>query len=229
MRTCFLCALILLVGFSAQAQTEKGKMFIGGQVSLSGNNGTDSDTLNSSTSDYFQIEIIPGYGYFIRDNFALGADINFLYANDIRNYTYPHQIPSEQTMKATRLGIGGDIFARYYAKIVAGLYFTATAQAGYRHQSTTNERSNNDASYVYPPEYPAKQTISSNKFSISVVPGLAYFITPKIGIHCSFGNLYYSYSASENISLSNGNKSHSNNYGVNLNLSTLYFGLSYYF
>lgn len=229
MRTILLCALLFLVGFSAQSQTEKGRMFIGGQVSFSGSNDTSSDTLNSSTTDYFQVNIIPGFGYFIRDNFALGADINFLYTNDTRNYNYPHQIPSEETMKARRLGIGGDIFASYYAKIVSGLYLTATAQAGYRHQSTTNERSSNDTSYVYPPEYPAKQTINSNQFSISVTPGLAYFITPKIGIHGSFGNLYYTYSASENISLSNDNKSHSNSYGVNLNLSTLYFGLSYYF
>ena len=84
---CSLLLAFLALGLAASAQTEKGSWLVGGNVEL--------NTAKNNTV----IGFTPMAGYFLINNFAVGADVNF-------NYT------KSGTGKQTTFGIGP--FARYY-------------------------------------------------------------------------------------------------------------------
>ncbi|MFC6098599.1 outer membrane beta-barrel protein [Olivibacter domesticus] len=60
--------------FAANAQTEKGKLFLGGSVGYNYNkvNGTEQSTQG--------FNITPSIGYFISDNFAIGTSVGYGYS-----------------------------------------------------------------------------------------------------------------------------------------------------
>src|SRR5690606_10321540 len=65
-------ALLGGVIFSSQAQTEKGKLMIGGNVSYS---TAKSDAEGAKSSHEFSI--VPNVGYFVSDNIAVGTGIGY--------------------------------------------------------------------------------------------------------------------------------------------------------
>ncbi|MGJ1261991.1 outer membrane beta-barrel protein [Sphingobacterium spiritivorum] len=64
---------ITALTFAANAQTEKGKFIVGGQVGFSTSKIQDTDIKSSSFS------IMPQVGYFVSDNFAIGTGIGYEY------------------------------------------------------------------------------------------------------------------------------------------------------
>ena len=67
---CFLILFLLAVTFVARAQTSQGSMTVGGDVSIQ---NTSVSGGASSTSTSFS----PSFGYFIKDNWALGAQLSY--------------------------------------------------------------------------------------------------------------------------------------------------------
>lgn len=59
--------------FAANAQTEKGKLFLGGSV------GYNYDKVNGTEHSTQDFNIVPNVGYFINDNFAIGTGIGYRY------------------------------------------------------------------------------------------------------------------------------------------------------
>ena len=84
---CSLLLAFLAFGLAASAQTEKGSWLVGGNVNL--------NTAKNTTA----IGFTPMAGYFLINNFAVGANLNFNYNKDV-------------VAKTTRFGVGP--FARYY-------------------------------------------------------------------------------------------------------------------
>lgn len=62
---------VAVLGFAANAQTEKGKFMLGGQVSYDGQSVKDSDIKINSLS------ILPNVGYFVADNIAVGLGLGY--------------------------------------------------------------------------------------------------------------------------------------------------------
>lgn len=62
---------VAVFGLAANAQTEKGKFMLGGQVTYQGHSIKDSDTKSNEFS------IIPNVGYFVADNIAVGTGIGY--------------------------------------------------------------------------------------------------------------------------------------------------------
>lgn len=62
---------VAVLGFAANAQTEKGKFMLGGQVSYDGQTVKDSDIKENSFS------IVPNVGYFVADNIAVGLGLGY--------------------------------------------------------------------------------------------------------------------------------------------------------
>ena len=62
---------VAVLGFAANAQTEKGKFMLGGQVNYDGHNVKDSDFKINSLS------IVPNVGYFVADNIAVGLGLGY--------------------------------------------------------------------------------------------------------------------------------------------------------
>ena|SRR5690606_37596915 len=62
---------VAVLGLAANAQTEKGKFMVGGQVSYEGSTIKDTDIKTNSFG------IIPNVGYFVADNIAVGTGIGY--------------------------------------------------------------------------------------------------------------------------------------------------------
>jgi hypothetical protein len=229
MKKCFLILLTVCAVQTSYSQTEKGKMFIGGQVTLSGNTTSNSDTSYKSDNNSIGFTVAPNFGYFIMDNFAIGANVNLGVSNSTQKQDYPNQTPSEYTYKYNTLSFGIGGFARYYINITDNFKFYFNGGINYLHQTKKTTYSNNDPNYVYSTSNPANQVTPINNISLFISPGVVYFVTPKIGIQAAFGNINYSYSSSKNTSLTYANHSNSSSFGVNLNLSAFALGLNYYF
>ena len=234
MKKCFLVLLSVWAIQTSYSQTEKGKMFIGGsgQINLSGNKVSNLDASSKSDNNTFGFSIAPNYGYFIKDNFAIGANINLGVSNSTQNlnYNYINQTPpSTYTNKSNTLsyGIGG--FACYYLNITDNFKCYFNGGVSYLYSTQKVKLSNNDPTFVYGTNDPENQEIQTNNISFAFSPGFVYFLTPKIGIQTTFGNIYYNYSSSKNKSLFYDNRTNTGSYGIDLNLSTFSLGMNYYF
>lgn len=228
MKKILLVLIALFTIVTCYSQTEKGKKFIGGQLNLSNNTYSYLDTLYKSNRNSFGFQIVPNFGYFIKDNFAIGVNVNFGVSNTTQNQEQQY-LPTKTTSKSNSISYGGGGFARYYKKITDNFFFFANGEVSYIYQTQKFVYSNNDPNYVYPTSDPANQEVQTNSISFDVNPGLVYFVTPKLGIQTTFGDIYYNNSTSKNISLLFDNHRNVNDYGINLNISTFYLGLNYYF
>lgn len=223
--------LLVLLTISAihasYSQTQTGKMFIGGQINLFGGSNSILDTLYRSDQNSSGFSIAPNFGYFIKDNFAIGLNINLGYSNYFHNNEYYNHTPSISTHKSNYFSYGFGGFARHYIKLASNFMFYVNGGINYTY--TTNEMKSTDSN---PNEnYSASSTRDNrrNNIGLSVSPGLIYFMTPKLGLHTSFGSIYYDYSTSTDKNIKIDNYDNSSNYGINLNFTTLYIGLNYYF
>ncbi|CAN5302997.1 hypothetical protein BH23BAC1_BH23BAC1_22510 [soil metagenome] len=79
-------SILIITSLATNAQTERGSKLLGGGASL-------------QFSDPFSIGITPNMGFFLKDNFALGASLGFYYQTN-NNYSYSNASLSP--------------FARYY-------------------------------------------------------------------------------------------------------------------
>ena len=232
MKKVLLVTLVIFTITSGFAQTEKGKMFIGGNINITGrNNSNKPDSLESEKVKSFSFQINPNVGYFIKDNFAVGINLNFGIANSTQNYNaISGQLPYyEMNYKDNSITYGGGVFARRYFKIADKFFFLLNGNINYNYQTLKDVRSCNDPNYVFPTDYPATQKSFTKSFGISVNPGLVYFVSPKLGIQTSFGNIFYNNSTSKNTSLLYDNTNNTKIFGANLNISTFSIGLNYYF
>lgn len=199
MKNTFFIFLFILSSISGFAQTDKGKVMLGGNTSYFYNK------TNYSSS---QATIIPSFGYFIKNNLAIGSDFTYtryknLYNsnNGINNYNISN-------------GIGVSPFIRYYKFIENKLAFFGQANIGamHSHSHYTENTSN-----------PTSNTIAGN---INLKPGLVYFISPKIGVELTFGGISYFYN---HISFDNNSPEiNSQNFNFNLGLRSLAIGAYIY-
>jgi len=224
--------LILLAIFALKAgysQTEKGKMFVGGQINLSGNSKSSLDTLSKQDLNAINFTFAPSFGYFLKDNFAIGAKINFGVSNSTDTYKYVSKngigtlLKSSYEQNTLSYGIGA--FARYYIKITDNFKFFINGEVNYLYQT----QKNSNYTTIINPEVPVIKDIIINNLNIGISPGLEYFATSKLSINTTFGNIFYNYSSSKNNSVKFDNHINSNGYGVNLNFTTFYFGVIYHF
>ncbi len=170
-----LIAITFLVSFSyglANAQIEKGSIFLGTSTSITGSNydmilgtsnsiGFSSSTLKSGDyeEEYSVFNFSPKLGYFITNNFVIGANMKFWVQN-------------EDEYKTSITAIGP--FARYYitnGKIVPFI----EAETTFGNFKDTWDNSYSDGE-------------SKEKLSIiSVGGGMAFFINKFISVDCLIG------------------------------------------
>jgi hypothetical protein len=217
--------LIIVAVFSlsvANAQTDKGKMLIGGDLSI---NGSVNDEYQPRTKR-FDLSVNPKYGYFISKNFLIGTELNVNFRHTNQFFSEPGYLTLER-IKTNLLGIGGGIFGRYYFRIIDNLRFFTNLDLNYNYttikKSTTYEGINPSVAN------PKPQFTHQHNASASLSPGLVYFMTPKLGIEVSFGSLYFNYYTTKIIDIPASKRGNSTEGGFSLNLSTLRLGLSYYF
>jgi len=228
--------LLTLLAFSTlisgYSQTEKGKMFLGGQFNLSGNTNSMSDTLSRYDNHSLNFVITPNFGYFIADNLALGVSLDFGVDHSNNHFENTNlatlfRTNTNSINNSYTYGIGG--FARYYVNITDHFKLHINGGLNYSHRTDKRSSLSNDTGDLNSTSIKDYQEFQLNSFTLEVSPGLVYFVTPRLGIQAAFGNLNFKHSSSKDITASNDNYFRSNDYGLNLNPSTLSLGLNYYF
>ena len=75
MKIFYLTTLLLSLGIAANAQTEKGTININGQ--FGSNSGARRDEQNGGAIKEFSFQVNPNVGYFIKNNWEVGAGVSF--------------------------------------------------------------------------------------------------------------------------------------------------------
>jgi outer membrane protein len=201
-----LVSLILVMGaLIMKAQPSAGHLFVGANLGIYGS--TDKTKVGGTTTvdeNQFTMNFLPMAGFFLSDKIAVGARLGV--STNLTKY------PDANPDKRTSVSLVIEPFARYYLISGTGGIF-AQASAGitsgtqkYYYDTYTND-------------------YTSISFSLGVSPGVYYYITPHIAVEGMFGWIGFKASTSDNGT----SKDISNNFGLNLDSSSLSFGFTYTF
>ena len=149
---------------AAQAQTEQGKIMVGGQVGFQTSKVKDTDFKDNSFS------INPTVGYFVSDNLAIGTGIGYNWSKD----------ESVMDLSTKRDAFQVSPFVRKYSAN-GPLRFFAQLSVPMSWGKTTVETNN------------VKAESKFENYGVELAPGLAYFPTSKVGIELKVRGLYYNY------------------------------------
>ncbi|WP_244214217.1 hypothetical protein [Pedobacter jejuensis] len=65
--------------YGANAQTEKGKVILGGSV------GFNSSKVEGAAKSDVSFNVIPSVGFFVDNNFAIGTGVGYTYNKEVSN------------------------------------------------------------------------------------------------------------------------------------------------
>lgn len=149
--------------FAAKAQTEQGKLFLGGSLGYNYNkvNGTDNSTQG--------FNIAPSIGYFISNNFAIGTSVGYGYSKNSFDSDYDYPDLKTQTFNVAP-------FARAYKGNESFKFFGQLSVP----MAWGNVKKDDTKT----------QTIAS--YGVQLSPGVAFFPHKNVGIELSVRGLYYS-------------------------------------
>lgn len=196
-------AAVFAFGF-ANAQDTEGtgtKGFANGDVFITGSVGFSSSKTGDFKSNSFNV--MPQVGLFVTDNIAIGAMIGY------KSTTEDQFDVAAYELKTNALAVGA--FARYYATPKSDFSFFGELGAAY--VTSTSET-----------DLPGSTEYKQNGFAVALSPGVSYFISNNFALEASIGALQYSTSKPD----VDGAES-TNNFGLELNLTDIQFGLVYKF
>jgi len=227
----------LLLGATAgmaQAQTEAGKLLMGGNINYSHFDSDNDQQSTSSTSPLSykttnkssQFNFNPQLGFFLADHLAVGINFNIGFgkqSGSTEDYLGTLS-PSSYASKGTSKNFGLGPFVRYYKML--GDKFALYGQLGSGYQYS-EQKSTTDNPNVYSYRSTAKSGFAA------LTPGIVFFPTSKIGLEVTVGSLSYyrgkqtSYSSapSYNNSTSRGTTS---SFGASFGVSQLALGAYFY-
>lgn len=193
MKTFYLTTALLVCTIAATAQTQKGTININGQ--FGSNRGGQYYTVPNGLVKSFSLNLNPNVGYFVKDNWEVGAGVLF----GTTRSRYTNVIP-ENMEKSNSNSFGLQAYSKYYfGKGSVKPY--VTLEAGHTWQSgKTTFVNGNTWSYNF------------DNWNAGGGAGVAWFITPKVGL---FSQLTYNRNL-EQIKYSTGTLNL--NFGVQINL-----------
>ncbi len=197
-----IAAFAAVTGMSAQEQTTAPgatEGFTKGDTFIIGSIGILQQKSDDVKSTGFSAGT--AVGHFVSQNIALGAGITYLSQN-----TEAGNFSPENKQNA----VSGNLFGRYYFTPQNKFSIYGQLAASYNN---------------YKRETAGETSETSHGFAVSAGPGFNYFITPHLALISSVGFLSYSTSTYE----ANGNSTDNSGFGLNLDISNIYFGLAYKF
>jgi len=163
------------ISVSSMAQTEKGKVLLGGYFDFS------TTKKNNETKSITNFGINPTAGFFVSDNLVIGTGVGFTHSsypqNDVIN-----DINTVYQQKTNSIRISP--FGRYYVGITPQIKFFGHLEA-----SVNWSKFKADG---LPGKVIEDSNIKSNFYSVSLSPGFAIFPSKKIGIELSLSGFYFS-------------------------------------
>lgn len=170
---------LLILGWSASAQTGKKRALLGGNVSFS------TSTEHSNSIQLHSFAIGPRVGYFLGNNFAIGMEANYnLSKLDGEWYDYFDTETGfiERGFGFREENFGISPFVRQYLTVKNN--FSVFAQGSVTFQINSYKHID-DTGYLYRTDYNFKG------FGSSLSVGFAYFPSQKWGIEFSFPFINY--------------------------------------
>lgn len=196
-----LITLVAIMTIATSAIAQKGNVMINGNLGYF----AGSEKSGSNTDKHSEFRFIPGAGYFLSDNFMVGLSIG--YYSDVDD--------PDGKLKTKTNGFMIGPFARYYKSL--GDIFSLYGQFDFLYSSGKTE-------YINYFGFSDEQKI--NGCSISVSPHISANVGKGFAINFGFGSLGYN---SNTTKPDNGDKIKDNTFGLDLNGSTLDWGISYTF
>lgn len=158
------------MAFSTQAQTEKGKIMLGGNLAFDSYK-SDADGSKANTS----FSVVPSVGYFVDNNVAIGTGVGYSYAKTIGTLENQAFVVSP--------------FGRYYANLSDSFKFFGQLAVPMEFGSSKSVDATGDV---------GSKVGSSTKIQVALSPGFAFFPTSKIGIEFALNGLSYTNFKQEN-------------------------------
>ncbi|WP_243732235.1 porin family protein [Pedobacter duraquae] len=154
---------VAAIAFSTQAQTEKGKIMLGGNLAF---DTQKSDAAGSKANTSF--EVVPSVGYFVGNNIAVGTGVGYSYDKNVGTFRNQAFVVSP--------------FGRYYANISESFKFFGQLSVPMEFGSSkVVDAAGNVGAKIG----------SSTQIGVAVSPGFAFFPTKKIGIEFALNGLSY--------------------------------------
>jgi len=194
-------SLVAVAGlvYGANAQTEKGKIILGGNV------GFNSTKVEGAAKSDFSFSVVPSVGYFVDNNIAIGTGIG---------YTYNKEVSDNNLNQAFKVAP----FGRYYVGLSDQFKFFGQLSVP---MEFGNNKIVDDEGKV------GDKYASTTDIRVLVSPGFAFFPTKKIGIEVSVNGLgYQNYKVKNEIT---GNETTSNSFGLEADAFAPKLGVQFHF
>jgi len=196
-----LLSLVAVAGlvYGAQAQTEKGKFILGGNV------GFNSTKVETAAKSDVSFSIVPSVGYFVDNNFAIGTGVG---------YTYDKQVSENHLNQAFVVAP----FGRYYVGLSDQFKFFGqlSVPMAFGNNKVVDAQGNVGAKFA-----------STTSIGVNVAPGFAFFPTKRIGIEVSVNGLGYNNLNIKNELT--GNEISANSFGLDANTFAPKLGVQFHF
>lgn len=210
MKKLLLLAAVSVIGLTASAQTEKGKIVLGGGVFYS---HTKDDPAYSSVNAF---RISPNAGYFVADNLAVGLGVGYFNAKYVQDINVGSDAGYKYIQKERHISIAP--FVRYYKSVNDQFKFFGNLAVPFDFGKNKYSPTNNVGNF---------STVKNHSVGIAFSPGFAYFPTPKLGIEFSVVGLTY-----DDVSVKYGNTEntdyHGKRFNVGANLASPTIGIQFY-
>jgi len=185
--------------YGANAQTEKGKVILGGNV------GFNSTKVEGAAKSDVSFSVVPSVGYFVDNNFAIGTGVG---------YNYNKQV-SENTLNQAFVVAP---FGRYYVGLSDQFKFFGqlSVPMAFGNNKIVNDNGDTGA-----------KVASTTSIGVNIAPGFAFFPTKRIGIEVSVNGLGYNNLNVKN-EITGGEVS-SNSFGLEANTFAPKLGVQFHF
>lgn len=185
-------AALCAIGLSASAQTEKGKSFINGAIGYTSDKSNQtlvSGTTITADQKTNSFNVMPRFGYFVANNFAVGLGIG--YAQSKTTYTSVNVLSSTTyygTQIAKQHVFTVQPFLRKYVDVADKFKFFGQLSAGIGFGNVKNNTTyNNNSGTIITSEDKYKLT----SYNASLSPGFAFFPSKRWAIEFSFPLMSY--------------------------------------
>ncbi|QNK61803.1 hypothetical protein H7F33_14745 [Pedobacter sp. PAMC26386] len=207
-KTAVIFIAFIAISTSCIAQTEKGKIFLGGSFEIS------SKKSGIITKNSTSFGVNPNIGFFVANNLVIGTGIGFVHSN-------LQPIISPNPNVSWSMGSKSDVinvrpFARYYVTLTPAIKFFS--EAGVL-MNWRKSRSIDRDGTVSP------EKLSSNFYSAALSPGFAVFPSKKIGIELMFTGFQF---LKQNDEYQKDVKSHFKSFNIGADFFNPRLGLQFY-
>jgi hypothetical protein len=218
---------ILFLNIQSYAQMSKGKIMLNGNGSYYQSKNERNEA--TGPASFHQNEVKYGnfnlnIGYFISNNFALGITERLGTYGASSSNTFVSGNVSIQTNKTNYFYTG--LFIRYNQP------FAKSKFGGFLQMNVLYNWGRSEQSSIYiPVNFPENKMRTAEKsyrYVCSLTPGLYYFVTNKLSIEASLGNLFYENGVDKSTT-GDYTLRKSNQFNSNFSISTLNLGLTFYF